>query len=445
MLSIDWGCSDRFLEEDNDQIRDAEKEYKMTMETSNPPTQQCPQCQTLLQSTACVCTQCRSQLGLAAVRESSQIQSTILKSSPPIAPEIFIPRLGEHLVGKGLITKLELNQALVQQQELANSGRPKLLGQILAGNGLISQADLDEVVAEQIAQMKSSLELSNQELESRVAQRTTELSQAISRLGHLDAMKANFIGNVSHELNTPLSHILSYLELFLSEGFGPLSTEQKRAMNRMTTASYRLHELIEDLLQFSTAASGEMMLKSDPFCIEESIQLAVSQKSSIADRRKISLKTMSVDRLPQVYADKEKITWVINHLLDNAIKFTPPNGQVFAYALEKAESVQVKIIDTGMGIPKDQLNELFHPFHQLEKSTTRHHEGLGIGLTMVRHVLMAHGSKICLHSEEGVGTHFAFTLPFHNTINSGLADEEAVIPLRLKDDLKQFVSSTALQ
>ncbi len=269
-------------------------------------------------------------------------------------------------------------------------------------------------ITEQIVHLKTALEKSNLELESRVTQHTAELEDALMRLGELDKMKANFIANVSHEFRTPLSHLVGYLDLIRNRNLGPLTIDQEEVLTGMTQATKRLWTLIEDLLQFSAAATGNMTLNPRPFPIMEPVKTAVLNKKPQANERHILLKANIVPNLPLVHADKEKISWVLEQLLDNAIKFTPSNGQVAAYARKKGDEVQIDIIDTGIGIPKDRINELFCSFHQLENFSTRRYEGMGLGLTMAQKIIAAHGSEIKVRSRVGVGSRFAFKLPVHN-------------------------------
>jgi signal transduction histidine kinase len=130
-----------------------------------------------------------------------------------------------------------------------------------------------------------------------------------------------------------------------------------------------------------------------------------------ANDHRVMLSVDTVENLPLVQADEEKISWAILQLLDNAIKFTPSGGMVtLSVQPESSALVMVAVKDTGIGIPSTRLGELFEPFHQLDDSSTRRYGGTGLGLALVRDILHAHGSIIEVHSEEGKGSTFQFPL-----------------------------------
>jgi len=146
------------------------------------------------------------------------------QSLPKLTPEMLIPRMGEYIVQKGLITEGQLQQALAYQQEKTALGEHCLLGQALMDLKMLDRISLDEVVTEQIIQLRSALQSSNRNLEQRVKERTSELNEALRRLSELSQMKANFVANISHELRTPLTHVKGYLELLVTESLGAIST-----------------------------------------------------------------------------------------------------------------------------------------------------------------------------------------------------------------------------
>jgi signal transduction histidine kinase len=151
-----------------------------------------------------------------------------------------VPRLGDYLIEKGLISMDNLQKALDFQKQKAENGKPQLLGQVLVNLGMIEQPVLDKVVTEQIFQLQQALKLSNQTLEARVSERTSELQQALKQLTNLNTLKTNFVSNISHELRTPLAHMVGYLELLRGEDLGPLTAEQQKALDVMLKAYNRI-------------------------------------------------------------------------------------------------------------------------------------------------------------------------------------------------------------
>ena len=153
--------------------------------------------------------------------------------------------MGEYLIRKGLITAENLQLALNYQQETTAKGTPVLLGQALIELKLLERAELDQAVTEQIIQLRSALQTANRTLERRVAERTAELQKALERVSELSQLKSNFVANISHELRTPLTHIKGYIELMVTESLGPLTEEQRHALQVSQQSTGRLESLID--------------------------------------------------------------------------------------------------------------------------------------------------------------------------------------------------------
>src|SRR5512135_1451603 len=333
------------------------------------------------------------------------------KDRTQLTPEMLVPRLGEALVRGGHITEVDLQKALAYQQEHVGQGGAMLLGQALLELKAIDQARLDQAVTEQIIQLRSALQAANRTLERRVYERTAELEAALQRLSELNQMKANFVANISHELRTPLTHIKGYIELMIADSLGPLTEEQRHAMQVSQKASNRLENLIDDLIMFSMAARGELSLKQEPLDLRRLVNVAARNATPKADERGVSVSVTANEALPLVQGDSEKIVWVLNQLLDNAIKFTPSGGRVnISLKEESSNLVMVSVTDTGIGIPANRMQEIFEPFHQLDGSSTRRAGGTGLGLSLVRQIVEAHGSLLDVSSIEGRGTTFKFPL-----------------------------------
>ncbi len=333
------------------------------------------------------------------------------KDKSQLTPEMLVPRLGEALVRDGHINEFDLQKALAYQQEQVATGATMLLGQALLNLKLIDQGTLDQAVTEQIIQLRSALQAANRTLEQRVHERTAELEEALQRLSELNQMKANFVANISHELRTPLTHIKGYMELMVTDSLGPLTDEQRHALQVSQKASDRLENLIEDLIMFSMAVHGELSLKQEPLDIQRLINMAVRNATQKAEERGVIVEAVAKERMPMVQGDSEKMIWVLNQLLDNAVKFTPSGGRVVASLKEESSNlVMVTVTDTGIGIPPNRLQEIFEPFHQLDASSTRRAGGTGLGLSLVRQIIEAHGSLLDVISVEGRGTTFKFPL-----------------------------------
>lgn len=328
-----------------------------------------------------------------------------------LSPEMLVPRLGDSLVQKGHLREEDLQKALAYQQEQLAQGKTCLIGQALIDLKLLDQAVLDRVVTEQIIQLRNALQAANRSLEQRVQQRTAELQSALERLSELSQMKANFIANISHELRTPLTHVKGYVELLVSESLGPITAEQKHALQVSQQSTTRLEGLIDDLIMFSLASRGELSLKLEAVDIARLANLGIKAVEQKSKDRGVSVHAVLDKERSFVQADPQKIAWALGQLLDNAIKFTPSGGRVVLNVRrETANLVMVSVTDTGIGIPPQRIEEIFEPFHQLDGSSTRKYGGTGIGLSLVRQIVEAHGSMLEVLSVDGKGSTFKFPL-----------------------------------
>ena len=330
-----------------------------------------------------------------------------------ISPEVLVPRLGDQLVEMRLLTTKQLQQALDFQKTCTENGRNLLLGQATLELGFLDRSTLDWAVTEQIMYLRVALEDANRNLELRVQQRTTELEVALSRLSETNQLKANFVANVSHELRTPLTHIRGYLDLLHSQALGDLNLDQKNALSVSLQSCLRLQALIDDLILFSQVSRGQMTLTKRPIDLKLIAENIFKRYKPQADDHHLSFEVDIEEDVPSVEADEEKIIWVITQLLDNAIKFSNPEGKVSLKICNDFPAnnlVTISVSDQGIGIPKEQIKEIFEPFHQLDGSITRRYGGTGLGLTLVLQIIEAHGSIVDVVSEFGKGTTISFPL-----------------------------------
>jgi len=150
---------------------------------------------------------------------------------PLLTPEELVPRVGDYLLEKGLITVTDLQRALLVQDELSTAGKPAQIGQILLSLGMVDRPTLDQAITEQIMQLRAALQDNNKQLEQRVKERTAELQVALKKLSELNQLKTNIISNVSHELRTPLTYITGYLDLLSTGNFGPITDDQAKTLD----------------------------------------------------------------------------------------------------------------------------------------------------------------------------------------------------------------------
>jgi signal transduction histidine kinase len=327
-----------------------------------------------------------------------------------ITPEILIPRLGDILVEQGKITVEQLQQALEHQKNCRLLGTTPLLGQIIVELGMIDQETLNQSITQQILILQTNLREANETLEKKVQERTAELEIAYQKLSEFSRLKANFISNISHELRTPLTHISGYVDLLLSEKPNTLSPDQNKSMEVIKRASLRLERLIDDLILFSTSETNKLTIHKEPVNPAALLDTVIERNLDAAKKKEISLTKNITIQQTRLMADQSKITWVLNHLTENAIKFTNSGGRVTIHLREKPDEFIFEVTDTGIGIKPDQVEEIFELFHQLDGSSTRAQGGTGLGLALVKNILTAHDSQVIVKSTFGKGSSFSFSL-----------------------------------
>ncbi|MFZ3080395.1 MAG: ATP-binding protein [Bellilinea sp.] len=329
----------------------------------------------------------------------------------PLTPEVLVPRLGDYLIERQLITPEQLAYALQQQSAIRNTQQTvPLIGQLLVELGILDRSALDQAITEQVLQLRFALKENNRQLERRVQERTVELERALVRLSELNQLKSNFLANISHELRTPLTHLQGYIELIQTGDLGPLTLSQVNALDTIHRSTDRLSRLIEDLILFATSEKAEIPVLQDATDLNVLCTDVVNQMQSKAQDQKLQLILKTCPDGAKAYADREKIGWVVHQFLDNAVKFTPPGGVVTLELIPDELHITVKVSDSGIGIPPSRLGEIFESFHQLDGSSTRRYGGTGLGLALAQKIVEAHDSTIQVISELSKGSQFSFEL-----------------------------------
>jgi signal transduction histidine kinase len=249
-----------------------------------------------------------------------------------------------------------------------------------------------------------------------------ELRCAYAELKQLDAMKGNFLANISHELRTPMAPIIGYVEMLLSGRPGPLTDRQRSHLHVVEQAIQRLQGLIEDLLAFVQMDQGELAAQIRRYAIgpllEERVQVVLPR----ATEKGLTVDVSLPPELPDAQMDPTHIGRALMLMLDNAIKFTSSGGQITVgakavVAPDDAPStwrhgyVEVSISDNGIGIPADKIHRIFEKFYQVDASATRSYGGTGLGLALVKQIMDAHDTQVEVESTVGVGSTFRFRLP----------------------------------
>ena len=236
----------------------------------------------------------------------------------------------------------------------------------------------------------------------------------ITREKMIEKMKTEFVSLAAHQLRTPLSAIKWALRMLLDGDLGKITDEQRDFVEKTYQSNERMIGLINDLLDVTRIEEGRYLYKPTLESIENLIQFVVNAYKEEMERKNLELDFKKPEKkLPRAVVDVEKIRLVVENLLDNAVRYTPPGGRVTISLryVEKEKEIEFSIKDTGAGIPKDQQARVFTKFFRGVNVMRMETEGSGLGLFIAKNIIEAHGGKIWFESEEGKGTTFYFTLP----------------------------------
>ncbi len=237
------------------------------------------------------------------------------------------------------------------------------------------------------------------------ATRSTEIED----LRKLEIYRKEFLGNVSHELKTPIFNIQGYVSTLLEGGIEDPEINRKY-LERTEKSVERMITIIQDLESISRIESGEMALDLENFDLGNLAQDIVEAQEMKASKRNIKLRMHENLNVIRVNADKDRIRQVLTNLVVNSIKYGKENGDTEVRLFDMEDHVLVEVSDNGIGIGKEHLPRLFERFYRVDKGRSRDQGGTGLGLAIVKHILEAHGQTINVRSSEGVGSTFSFTL-----------------------------------
>ena len=233
--------------------------------------------------------------------------------------------------------------------------------------------------------------------------------QDVTRFRVADDVKTDLIATVSHELKTPLTSMQMAVYLLLEEKVGPLNPKQTELLLAARSNSDRLFEMIEDLLDLARFEGGAALIEKKAVSAQELIEEASAREKELIVSRGRELKVEKEAHLPRVAVSRARIDQVFSNLVSNAVKYSPPGSTItFSAKREDAKNVRFSVRDEGAGVPKDLRRRIFDKFFRASESGD---EGAGLGLSIAREIVLAHGGNIGVESEEGKGSEFFFTLP----------------------------------
>lgn len=257
----------------------------------------------------------------------------------------------------------------------------------------------------------------------RLAKSFEETKKLTIKLMEMDKIKDEFLTNTSHELRTPINVITAVTESVIMGAEGKIDQRQNEALSLVVSSSRRLASLINDILDYSKLKYGNLQLIKSHFSINKLLTGIVKEFAVITDGKNITVKTEINTVLPYVYADKYRITQVLYNLLGNAAKFTAKGGEITVSADTAGDTVYISVKDTGIGIPGDKLEDIFKSFEQADASITRKYGGMGLGLSISKQIVQAHGKEIRVESRLGKGTVFTFGIPVSTKVTAAEEDK----------------------
>jgi PAS domain S-box-containing protein len=252
-----------------------------------------------------------------------------------------------------------------------------------------------------------------------------ELRAANDRLRELNTMKNQFVNTAAHELATPITPMALQIHLLLQGQLGTLNDGQRNALELVNRNMTRLNLLMRDILDAADVQSDRVTLRHEPFALEETIRTTLETYGPVAEEAKIKLSVEVQDEL-WVRGDSQRLTQALRNLLDNAMKFTPAEGQVSVRARREADQIVVHIQDTGIGLRPEDFRKIFQPFSQVHDTMQRTRAGRGLGLVIAQGIVELHGGRMwCDSPGPNRGATFSFSLPYNGAVQAGASGQDA--------------------
>jgi two-component system sensor histidine kinase BarA len=250
-------------------------------------------------------------------------------------------------------------------------------------------------------------------------EKNQRLEDSYSKLKELDRLKSNFLATMSHELRTPLTSVIGYSEMMLEGLGGPLTAEQREYLGIIMEKGENLLQLITSILDISKIEAGRVRLMLSEVDASQIMRDAVATLLPVARKKGLRV-TCEQAALPRIMADRDKLRQCLVNLCSNAVKFTPAGGTIAVRADVAGERLAIHVADSGIGIADEHLAKVFEVFYQVDGSSTREYGGAGLGLSIVRSFVEAHGGEVRVRSVPGQGSTFTLLLPVRGGIAPAL-------------------------
>lgn len=295
----------------------------------------------------------------------------------------------------------------ITTSSVRRNGQPQYL--------IISWSDITERKDAQLQLQEKNRQLDNQNVELRLRAeqlmaQQRQLSEKTMELEKANQAKSDFCASMSHELRTPLNAVMGFTQLILDGITGEINAEQKGCLSDILNSSQHLLNLINDVMDLTRIEARKIEFKFERINLADVVNEAVHTVRPMLDDCRHELE-VSIDRLPEVRADKKRLTQILVNLLHNATKFTLPGGRIVVQARQAGDCCQVCVADSGIGIKDEDRERIFEAFVQVDTLPDKAKEGVGLGLALVKQLVEACGGKIWVNSKYGEGSKFTFTLP----------------------------------
>ena len=255
--------------------------------------------------------------------------------------------------------------------------------------------------------------------DERVGMLEVQLRAALEEVADLrarDQLKTQFLANISHDLRTPLTAVITHAEILRDGLLGPLTDRQMESINGIISGGRQLLTQVGEILTYARGAADQLTVVPVTFAIADVLRQVSTLNESLIKRKHLEFEIDVEPSTPPIIADREKVTHVIGNLFGNAIDFTPAGGRVWLKAQARRHSdlaeLLVEVGDTGVGIAPEHHDLIFREFAQVDATPSRPHHGTGLGLTIARKLVELHGGKIWVESALGTGSRFYFTIPY---------------------------------
>ena len=252
-------------------------------------------------------------------------------------------------------------------------------------------------------------------LESRFAALEAMYKQALAEIAEMrarDALKTQFLSNISHDLRTPLTAVITHAEILRDGMLGPLNERQLESIRGIIAGGRQLLDQVGEILTYARGAANQLTLSPSTFSFNDVVTQVVRLNESLLAKKELRMELLLPPELPPLFADREKVAHVISNLLGNAIEFTPAGGRVWISARVDDGELLTEVGDTGIGIATEHHDFIFGEFAQVDATASRQHHGTGLGLTIAQKLVELHRGRIWVESELGGGSRFYFSIPY---------------------------------